>query len=804
MLQGDFLLTANREGVLDNSWNRALREACPDAFVKAIHHLNSGSERYTWTKYLPGQDISDFFEPLRDLILGRLSKEPILQAHSGRMVAPSMLTYIPHGHFSDVYGRPMTLSSQTLDLYVSSKYPKCASASLSRLGTQTIDARGFLEHLDWIISNDPQGFRGRHRKWHSQLAGVLLSLVNNNKHLELIKGLEIIPLSNGQWIAAKAGPIYSSQGAKTLPIPHTIPIHIINPAAERDSRRHNLFVRLSVKPRPDAADVCRLIIEMHRDHSFKPETLTPNDLVEHVVFMFGASFDIPPNTDLWFATEDDKRAKGSSLYMRSSAQARPFKNRIREHVEANYPLLHKAYAEALQVYGPEKSTWRRWIQRCLGVRLSNLPRICVGAPDGLSKGSLRLSAEFKSLFKELDSPDVLDLLRVRWDEYSGSIKERYRVGGNDWNNPLRDEIAAMKVQCAMASTDICFLPLRDTLLPKLDETIDKGSCLPLLVVSDPANQEWKFLRTFGVSVDRNLKYYLRCLAALKGYATKPLKAIVAHIYKGVEAEYMCNRREIWSVYSTAASIVLINIRCSHKFMKEPLIYTSLGLSDGDSNMRWITAQECLEQDLNITAEYQRSASLFRNILGAGTNEIEIERIFQTLCAITEQTSLSDILKLFVKMSRALQAQGAENFKAYIERLKGWIPIFPILQRNGDKEYDTLAPLNPEFPPWFIADRHDLRDSFCGCVGILAFLPEDLHSIEHFLSVFDLKLRFLSRIVEIESSPIGKPKRHKTYTLTIRRKAAFITRQVFSFRPDSIHACLSPSEPRSSADHYAVL
>lgn len=207
-------------------------------------------------------------------------------------------------------------------------------------------------------------------------------------------------------------------------------------------------------------------------------------------------------------------------------------------------------------------------------------------------------------------------------------------------------------------------------------------------------------------------------------------------------------------------------------MKQSLIYTSLCSSESDPNMRWINAQECLEMNLDITSEYQGSTTLFRNVLGTGTDNTE--RLVQTLCAITEEASLSEILESFVKMNRAIQAQGSRNFKVAIEKLNKWVPIFPILKEDSGKEYDTLAPLNPAFPPWFIADRHHLRDSFCGRVGILAFSPQDLQSIEELLKVLDLESRVLSRIVKIESSPSGKPKRHKAYTLSLRRKAAFIT------------------------------
>lgn len=488
-----------------------------------------------------------FFEPVRDFILERLSREPILEAYSGRMIPPAMLTYTPRGQFSDDTGLPLTLSPNTMDSYLSSRYPEWAAASLSVLGTRILDAEGFLEHLSWMISNDPRDFRQRHWRWHSQLAKVLLSLVNEKGLLESMKGLDIIPLSNGEWVSADVGPIYFSQGPERLTIPQTVPIRTINPVVERNLSRRNLLVHLGAKPRPDAADVCRLIIEMHRDSSFKLNSLTHAQLVEHIGFMFGASFDLPPGVDLWFATSNNQRAKGSSLYIRANVKAGSYEDRVREHVETNYPLIHGAYAGALAGDGPAGVAWRTWIRRCFGIQLSTLPRISVGAPNGRGSGTLRLSDEFRSLFKGCDSSDVLDLLRVRWREYSRVVEETYLVEGKDWRNPVRDEIAAMEVKCytGMGSKDPCFRRLRDIFLPSLDKTMDERSCLPLLAISNPSNQGWTALGIFGVSVHRNLEYYFRCLHTLRDSATNLLKTTVAHIYERIQADYMDNKTDIW-------------------------------------------------------------------------------------------------------------------------------------------------------------------------------------------------------------------------------------------------------------------
>lgn len=217
---------------------------------------------------------------------------------------------------------------------------------------------------------------------------------------------------------------------------------------------------------------------------------------------------------------------------------------------------------------------------------------------------------------------------------------------------------------------------------------------------------------------------------------------------------------------------LADIEHRKSFMQKPLIYTSLCSSGSDPKMCWISGKECLEKNLDIITEYESSATLFRNVLGTGTNAIE--RRLLSLRAITEETSLGDILAIFVEMDRLIQTLGSQRFKAAAEKLNKWFAVFPILKTNSDNEYDALAPLNPPFPPWFIADREHLRDSFSGCVDILAISPRDIHSIQAFLEALDVQSRVLSTIVKVESSPLGKSKLHKRYTKSLRRKAAFIT------------------------------
>ena len=171
------------------------------------------------------------------------------------------------------------------------------------------------------------------------------------------------------------------------------------------------------------------------------------------------------------------------------------------------------------------------------------------------------------------------------------------------------------------------------------------------------------------------------------------------------------------------------------FLEQSINSRASGSTETPPTTRWVTAKECVDEGFNIAAEYEGSASLFRGILSTGKGKIG--PLVAAATIITATAKLSTILEAFVKISRALVGLTAEDAREDVEPLRRK-PIFPILQKRGNK--DTLAFLNRKNQPWFIADRHHLRDSFFGRAELLAFAPEDLELIESLLKVLELDSR----------------------------------------------------------------
>lgn len=100
------------------------------------------------------------------------------------------------------------------------------------------------------------------------------------------------------------------------------------------------------------------------------------------------------------------------------------------------------------------------------------------------------------------------------------------------------------------------------------------------------------------------------------------------------------------------------------------------------------------------------------------------------------------------------------------------PFFPIIQNLGEAEFDILAPLGTS-KDWLVADSQPMRDSFRGKVGLLAFEVSDLEMMEDLLMALHLDARKLTRLVKVETNPIGTISLNTEYTILLQAKSPFI-------------------------------
>ncbi|GAB1312416.1 hypothetical protein MFIFM68171_02626 [Madurella fahalii] len=546
LLQGDFLLTANREDIIDCPWNHALRDACAEAFMDAVKLFNTGPMKYTWPYFIPTSGISSFFVPLQTAILSRLETSDILESLGDGLGTPSLLVSVPKSGFTYNGDTPFTVSSQTISKYLSPSYPDWATKAVTSIGVKELDDEQFLADLNWILTNEWSRFAQQNKTWHSQLAEVLVRVSSNDKHKERLLDMALIPLRDGQWVSPRGRSIFFGRGTKDLYIPESVPVYIIDPEAESDPRRKLLFTLLGARS-CDAAEVCRLISDMHNDDSFNPEAVPREELLAHVMFMFRSSFTPPATADLWFATESDGRCKGSSLYMHGDFGPTSVERTLSMELAREFHFIHSDYEKALAAEG---GAWVAWLQT--NFRIATTPRIQSANMD--AGGKYHLSNEFRYLFQNCPSPDVLTLLRDHWAQYSewledpkqGSVSRA--AGAAKSKAAIKGEIMSMTVETLQGAAQ-----LATTVLPGLDQEVDKCVHARVLGLPDPENLLWSILGIFGVAVRRDVQYYLQYLKALQ--LQRPLKESVAHAYRQIHAEYSGNERVIRSVHHVDPAVI---------------------------------------------------------------------------------------------------------------------------------------------------------------------------------------------------------------------------------------------------------
>jgi hypothetical protein len=211
LLQGDFLLTANREGI-DKSlrWNRAICNAAVDAFVNALDLLISGDLKHYWPQYLPIGKVDLFFRDLKDGIFRKLKEKAIIESCAGGMAKPSDLFYPPPGLFRDDTGVPFTMTASTKSKFLSAKYPDWAIDPLLTLGVKEMTERDFLNELKQMILKEPKIFQEKPKSWHSQLAKALLPLATVKEHQNVLVDMKLIPLRDVQ---TQTGELVTATGA---------------------------------------------------------------------------------------------------------------------------------------------------------------------------------------------------------------------------------------------------------------------------------------------------------------------------------------------------------------------------------------------------------------------------------------------------------------------------------------------------------------------------------------------------------------------------------------------------------------
>lgn len=331
-----------------------MRDGLADAFIQAVHNFKNGSMKYQWPYFIPPESVSPFFQPARQAILDRLREDVVLESSAGMLSKPPSLTYADPYKYADEEGRPFTLCSETEKKYLSTNFPLWTINPILELGVRELSNDMFLEHLESMISTDPAYVHAKPREWHSQLAKALIPMTQQPSLVDTLSSLCIIPLLGGGWTSAEKEPVLFSKKLDATQFPVSYDMPVVDPEATADGNRRRLFERLDIIE-VDGPRMCRRIVDAHASSSFKPDELKPTELISHAVFLFESSWQPLKgvDVDIWFATSDGGRRKGSQLYIRGDfLEGSPTAN-VFDKLRERFATVHEDYLLTPQLEFPE-------------------------------------------------------------------------------------------------------------------------------------------------------------------------------------------------------------------------------------------------------------------------------------------------------------------------------------------------------------------------------------------------------------------------------------------------------------------
>jgi len=504
LLQGDFLLIASREDVNNSSaWNKKLRDSFADAFLKSAKHFNTGPLRYVWPRFVPEiSSVSDFFSPLKEAVINKLSDEPVLESWGGAEVRPTELVYIPE-EFRDESGIPLTLIPAQKAVYASKEYSHDDSDHLERMGIVMMGFPEFIRDLKVMVASELEDFLKKPAEWHSRLA-VVLNQTPKELKPELLK-LPLIQLRTGEWVPAAKDKIFFSVNSANWEVPGGLDLMVVHPDVVSDLPRNHLYRSLGVKYLNPIA-VIDVILQLHSNSGSDPASIARVDLISQMVFLYRNQWRNRRGVRFWFATEHEQRKPSAGLYHDCDCP-----HAARKFFTSSRDKIHFIHADYLTANPNDSETWLKWLRENMGI--SHLPKlVSITSSDDQGKAtSFNLSQDFEFLMKSAPSEEVLQLLCDNWLEYLEWIEPPiFTTMGTEFaasQKRLKAKISAMIVKAKTNQAcrlDETFIPLEELV------TAAKGS-VPFLDLPEPSHPRWQKLSHFGVGVKQDVKFYLRCL-----------------------------------------------------------------------------------------------------------------------------------------------------------------------------------------------------------------------------------------------------------------------------------------------------
>ncbi|KZM20137.1 hypothetical protein ST47_g8701 [Ascochyta rabiei] len=754
-LQGDFLLVANRQSIHPTAhWNCHLRAGVTEAFVQSVERFNSSDHllKYYWPLYMPTDKVHKFFQPCKESIHTVLKCSRVLLSQSVERpyALPSELLFVHPGMYADCNGIPLTACTLHSATYLSSSYPECTIGPLRTLGVVAMTDDIFLSHLQQLISEAAAEFYSRTSQWHSQLARVLLRLIVDAPEglRQVAYNLPIVPLSNGTWVSARDGPMlpqrtasrpnaledsansalgeitssdaYDNVGGRSTPtiLAEDVPgrVLIIEETAAADDMRRSLFAQLKVVTM-STTWTCEHLSSCHNSSSFNPQNWTLEQLLSHTKYIYHARWRPERFTDLWFATSDGGRCKGSQAYCAVPTSEDSVYARISEVMISRYPTVDHAYMQETE------AGWMLFLQNTLHV--SAVPRLVQEGEFHQGKTS-DLSEEFKYILKECQFSDVVQLLLENWHAYSrwfdADITQFTRLDIRESREKL-----LLEIQESMVKTQHGMRRLGSISISGIDSYVEVHIAdLPVLTLEATrdkiTNQK---LHLLGIHVDSDVEFYTHCLEHLHA-KDEPETAVLSHIYEKIQDLYDANEVLVESTFSKK-KLIYVKSPYPRKEKLSASRASQLQAVRSSEPIGWLDVSEgSLLKDL-IQSDYPQATRFFQGLLGG--ERLLLGPLLAKASRVDMLMNTAEIATLFANISDILGLMGQINVAKATKFIhdKPVLPIFKVsTESQDDNSYDSLV--GNRDASWFIADRPHLYQSFKGKLPLLAFTVQQIRNL----------------------------------------------------------------------------
>ncbi|KAN0099174.1 hypothetical protein V8E51_012949 [Hyaloscypha variabilis] len=737
LIQGDFLLVANRESVDSSNWNDRILNALFRVFVyKAVPRFNAirniGAEitaglRYTWPLYLQDRGVTNqFWLKLKQRIFRDLPGNEILESrYNGQLCRPGTLSYIEEDF--RLNGAPLVEDERSAQRHLSFSYDSKAEFTLPILydmGLKKMEVHDFVQELTELIARVGTSYlESQSREWHSKLADVLqLRLFNSS----VLSDLPLIPLRDGRWVPLSHRHVFLEEDSADSAIPGGLDIHLVQSQACQDPRRKAFFEWLGIRA-CDRGEICRMILERYSG----PIRPTLVNAVDDAFYLFKTprSVQIAPVRRLLLvgAPPYFSFKSGSAIYVEEPNQTSII-SRYANNPESSIPLLHPMYIRKARELSQEPE-FISWI--CSSVGVSTKPR--------LVDVHLRLTPEFNFL-KANASKDLLILLRDNWGFYAPQLQRS--------ESALNVALKEMNVVCI----DGRLRPLRKTILPRQSLKVAAPN-LPFVDIPDPENTHWNHLAIFGVLTRENTTLYQRELKALAVLPVNNMRTrpAVEAVYAGLQSSLSGPNNQIREDFRTLRLIFV--------------------------NNNWVLWSKCvwngegLSSFHNINSEYPQYRRLFRNYLALGNvNGSHVVTELQYMNSLVSNERLNELVILLNKYL------AVEIPSGLMTNLRG-AKIFPVKTRDfiiDRRSYDEHN--------WYIADRQGLWDSFNGKLPLLDLDVKSVRALQPLIEALEMGPWQLSVADEPKLEMVGTPIYDDEKTQDLRQRAIHFSQLITESSP----------------------